>query len=365
MSTVEIISKEKLLQARNVLNIKKNTFFLHAKKEKEVEVEIVNGEIQNFKFDRPVGEMITSSDTAEGFLAKITLDLEMGFAEIPLLYKDIYETIENRDFPKVFEGKWLQYGKVVFLQHVEGQEVKFGVLESEEGDVAYIRTYSAGFEYTEDLIEYNMGWSIELLNKSMGRAYNALLNHVYLYPIISYSYTSANQTPANTMFDSPAYADVDGYTKHVLNIRQTLIDAKQATLEKDSYGKNRAGSTIILCSSTDEQYITEALNGFTVRGTVYQPLTGISKIIVYDGWSETVKGETTSYTGVTAGTCYLIKPKTYMKELIKHGLIVDSDNADLSRLIEQQIIGRSRIGVYAGIANSVEEITLPDIPEAS
>lgn len=359
---VEIISKESLLAERKNLNTTKKTFFLHAKKETEVPVEIVNGEIQNFTFDRPVGEMISSSDTAEGFLAKITLDLEMGFADIPLLYKPIYETLTNRDFPEVFEAKWLQYGKVVFLQHVEGQEVKFGVLESEEGNVAYIKTYSAGFEYTEDLVEYNMGWSIQLLNTAMGRAYNALLNHLHMYPIISYSYTSANQTPANTMFDSPAYDDVDAYTKHVLNVRQTLLDAKQATLVKDSYGKNRAGSNIILCSSTDEQYIVEALNGFQVRGTIYQPLTGISQIIVYDGWDETVRGETTSYTGVTAGTCYLIKPKSYMKELIKHDLIVDADNADLSRLIEQQIVGRARRGVYAGIANSVEEITLPALP---
>lgn len=362
---VEIISKEKLLAERAKLNTKKNTFFLKAKKENLVEVDIINGEIQNFVYDRPIGEMITSADTAEGFLAKITLDLEMGFADIPLLYKPIYETLTNRDFPEVFEAKWLQYGKVVFLQHVEGQEVKFGVLESEEGNVAYIRTYSAGFEYTEDMIEYNMGWSMQLLNTAMGRAYNALLNHIYLYPIISYSYTSSNQTPANTMFDAPAYDDIDAYTRHILNIRQTLIDAKASTLVKDSYGKNRAGSNIILCSATDEQYIVEALNGFQVRGTVYQPLTGISQIIVYDGWSETIRGETTSYTGVTAGTVYLIKPKTYMKELIKHSLIVDSGNQDLSRLIEEQIVGRARLGVYAGIANSVEEVTLPDLPEAS
>lgn len=362
---VEIISKEKLLAERANLNKKKNTFFLKAKKEREVEVEIINGEIQNFIFDRPVGEMITSADTAEGFLAKITLDLEMGFADIPLLYKPIYETITNRGFPEVFEAKWLQYGKVVFLQHVEGQEVKFGVLESEEGNVAYIRTYSAGFEYTEDLIEYNNQWSMQLLNTAMGRAYNALLNHIYLNPILSYSYTSTNQTPANTMFDSPAYSDIDAYTRHILNVRQTLHDAKQATLVKNSYGKNRAGSNIILCSSTDEQYIVEALNGFQVRGTVFQPLTGISQIIVYDGWSDEIRGETTSYDGVTAGKCYLVRPKVYMKELIKHGLIVDSGNPDLSRLIEEQIVGRARIGVYAGIEDSVEEITLPDLPEAS
>lgn len=359
---LQIISKNRLLAERANLNTKKNTFFLHAKKEKLVEVEIINGEIQNFKFDRPVGEMITSSDTAEGFLAKVTLDLEMGFADIPLLYKPIYETLENRGFPEVFEAKWLQYGKVVFLQHVEGKEVKFGVLESEEGDVAYIRTYSAGFEYTEDMVEYNQGWSMELLNKAMGRAYNALLNHIYLNPIISYSYNSTNQTPANTMFDSPAYADIDAYTRHILNVRQTLIDAKQATLVKNSKGKNRAGSNIILCSSTDEQYIVEAMQGFQVRGTVFQPLTGITQMIVYDGWSDTIKGETTSYTGVTAGTVYLIRPKVYMKELIKHGLIVDSDNADLSRLIEKQIVGRARRGVYAGIDDSVEEVTLPAIP---
>ena len=178
---LNVIKNDTLLSERSNLNIKKPTYFILNKKEKSMKVDIVNGEIQNFVFDRPVGEMITSADTAEGFLAKVTLDLEMGFADIPILYKAIYDTISNRAFPSVFDAQWIQYGKVVFLEHVEGQEVNFGVLDAESGNVAYIKTYSAGFEYTEDMVEYNQGWSMEILNRSMGRAYNALLNHIHFF----------------------------------------------------------------------------------------------------------------------------------------------------------------------------------------
>jgi hypothetical protein len=70
--------------------------------------------------------------------------------------------------------------------------------------------------------------------------------------------------------------------------------------------------------------------------------------------------ETFNYAGVTPGKCYAIFPKQKMLEFVHHDLRVDADRpTDISRLIDTQIVGRTRRGVYADIANSVEEITLP------
>ena len=67
-----------------------------------------------------------------------------------------------------------------------------------------------------------------------------------------------------------------------------------------------------------------------------------------------------TYPGVTSGKAYGIFPKQKMLELVHHPLRVDADRpTDISRLIEAQIVGRTRRGVYADLTGSVEEINFP------
>lgn len=49
----------------------------------------------------------------------------------------------------------------------------------------------------------------------------------------------------------------------------------------------------------------------------------------------------------------------FLREMVKHDLMVDAGNADLSRLVEELVVARARRGVVASPANAVEEITLP------
>jgi hypothetical protein len=51
-------------------------------------------------------------------------------------------------------------------------------------------TYAAGIEYNEDIIEYNQTWKVTEVAIAFGEAYNKLLNHIHLYPIISGSYNN-------------------------------------------------------------------------------------------------------------------------------------------------------------------------------
>jgi hypothetical protein len=89
----------------------------------------------------------------------------------------------------------------------------------------------------------------------------------------------------------------------------------------------------------------------------------IDTIILYDGWSGTVGDKPYSYPGVSAGIAYLIKPKARLWELIRtengQDLIQETGNPDVSRRIEAQIVNHTYRGVYADIANSVQQITLP------
>lgn len=306
------------------------------------------GGLRDIQFTEEVdiSEMITTSQGQMALLEKVRIDVALGLAEIPLLYGPIYERV-NGPFPGgVFQidTNTLQ-ANVVFLEKMEGGEVEFGTLETGAPALGSIQTYAAGFEWTEDMIEYDRTWSIELNNRAFGRAYNALLNHLHLSVIIGGSYGGGNSQPA----------DSTGATTQ----EKTHLTFQGAYTESIQAKPQRRG-TVLLASETNRFQIEEALLTpvYDVAGRPL-PTVPIETIIYYDG--ETLKRgtDTITYPGVTPGTCFMIYPKQLMKEMLHHDLRIDIGSADISRLIEGQQVGRARRGMYADLANSVEKITLP------
>lgn len=298
------------------------------------------------RLKQPVGEMITTSQGLMDLVEKVRIDVEFGQADVPLLYQPVYETINGP-----FAGRAVQIGEntlqadVVFLQKFEGGEVEFGTLQKGVPALTPLQTYAAGFEWTEDMEEWDSTWELELVNRAFGRAYNALLNHLHLSPILTYSYTAANQTPA-----SAAGANEQE------NTLLTFQDAYRTAVQADP---QRTWS-VILASESDRFQIEDALLT-PVRDAQGNPLprVPVDVIIYYDGFTIQKGVKSYTYAGVTPGKCYGIFPRQRFKELVHHGLRIDADNRDISRLIQAQVVGRTRRGLYADIANSVEEITLP------
>ena len=217
----------------------------------------------------------------------MVLDVELGREDVPVLYNPIYETLQDPNFPREFEAKWAQYGTVVFFEHLEGEEVKFGSLQAEQGPIARLKGYTAGFEYTKEMQMFNQTFNFELLNKAFGEAHNALLNHLHLAPILKHNYKAANKTAP--VFVKPDGSDGTATDAHYLlslraTIRQALKDARTA---------KRPG-TVLLANSAHKEDIQDALGSITLQATPYGATTGISDIIYYDGWEAQVSKNHTS-----------------------------------------------------------------------
>ncbi|HHV25562.1 MAG TPA: aspartate ammonia-lyase [Methanosarcina sp.] len=349
----KIVSIETIKAERRKGTFQENVPFVLNGKNHVVTKNIVNGEMEIFDLEKPIGEMIVTDSSQKAFLEKIVLDVELGREETPLLYGPIYERKEDRNFPEVFDAKWAQRGIIVFAEHIEGEEVKFGHLQAEEGPIARIKTYAAGIEYTEDMQEYNQTFNLEEINRAFGEGHNALLNHLHLAPFIGFKYKPDNKTAAK-LIDVEGNPVAQAKDAHpALSLRETL----KAGLGDARLAK-RPGN-VLLVSGDRVDHIKEAMSAFHVRGTDYEALTGIDTIIAYDGWTAQVGKKATVYPGVSDTKAYLIRPKRGFKELIKHGLRIDANMGDLTRLIEAQIVGRSRNGVFAAIEENVQEITLP------
>lgn len=342
---MKIYSQETLLDQRRKQNVEEKVPFVVAGEVDYADKKIVNGEMELLDFGKPLGEMINFGSVSDmkDLLRKVVLDVELGKEQVQLLYKPIYDTITDPNFPEVLDAKWAMHGNCVFLEHMEGDEVKFGSISAEHGPTARIRTYTTGFEYTKKMIDFNETFNVELLNKSMGEAYNALLNHLHLYPIIGYTYKAANKTAFQGGEGDPIW----------LGMYKTFVQAV-----KDTRIAKRPG-TVLLANSADAMDIEMALRGgHQIEGSIYPAIPGINSIIYYDGWETTVGKKHYEYKGVESGKAYLIRPKRGFKELIKRDYTVETGNKDVSRLVEEQIVAYCYRGVFAAIEENVQEITL-------
>jgi hypothetical protein len=300
---------------------------------------------------RPASEMITTSQGAMDLLEKVRIDIDVGLAEVPLLYQPLYERITGP-----FPGGSVQIGgdvlfdaNIVFMEKFEAGEVVFGTL-AKSGAPTFIpvQTYAGAFEWTEDMLEYDRSYEIGMNSRAFGRAYNYLLNHNHLSPIIAFSYGGGNSTAA-----------VSGQGSLQAN---TLVGFQQAYRAAALAVPQRI-PTWILANEADRFQIEDALltpvidaAGNPMRRV---PLEGI---IYYNGATVTNGVKNYTYPGVTAGTCYFIAPRQRMKELVHHDLRVDIGPADISRLVEGQQVARTRRTLYTDLPNSVQKIALATSP---
>lgn len=346
----KVISKDTLLEARK--NVTEKVEYIAPTGEiKTVEKRIVNGEMEVFELAKPIGEMLTTPAGLEDLVRKTVIDIEAGREQIPLLYKPIYRTIEDRNFSKHVEIAPLQRAQIVFLKHLEGEEVKFGSRFIGEKETVPIETYAAAIQWTEDMREYDSTWEMTEVNRAIGEAYNALLNHLHLYPIISYNYPAKNKTAAVTSYGS--------LLENIrATIRQGLIDAAK---DKNPDTLRSRRPTILLAHPSRQMDIEEALQRMQIGGTVYPALSQIDTLIFYDGHELVVGDKVYSYPGVDPNKAYLIDRGAgrYFVELIKHDLRVDAGGADITRLVEDAVVARARRGLYAAPEAAVQELTLP------
>ena len=315
-------------------------------REMQKAIDDVLNDMDYITLKKSVKEMITTAQGQIDLLEKVRVDVDFGLAEIPLLYGPVYDTIPG-PFPGgvVQINEYTLQGNVVFFQKYEGGEVQYGTLAKGVPSSVAINTYAAGFEWTEDMLEFDQTWNITLNNRAFGRAYNALLNHLHLSVITAYSYGGGNSTAASAVGT--------GITEHTLNtFKAAYQHAVQAVPQRTP--------TVILANEADRFQVEDALL-MPVRDAQGNALSRVpvDTIIYYNGETIANGAYSVTYPGVTAGTCYFIYPKQRFKELVHHDLRIDVGPPDISRLVEGQQVGRARRGMFADLANSVEKITLP------
>lgn len=318
------------------------------------------GKVVGFDFDNEtvISEMIGTADGATEFLEKITYDLASGRESVPLLYKSIYETRTDANFPMVMSEKSFGNVETVFLEKFEGGEIKFGSIGAGQESTVRMHTWATAMEYDEDIVEYNQTWRVAQIGESFGVSYNNLINHLHLNPIISGVYDTANAAVVAATATTTQIANAIKRQKGTDTtpgvaqvVKGDIGDAKTWKAVAQILPKG----SILLHSSYDELTIRNTLaTDVLVNGQVSPTSQKVAsyEFIAYDGVSFSVGPDDYEYPGVQLGEAYIITPKAQFKELIKHDIRVDTGDGDLSRLIVAQIVARARRGLIAALGGA-------------
>lgn len=296
-------------------------------------------------------EFVGAGDFADAFYQRQRYEVDAGRDEEPILYRTLYDEIVDPNLPKEIPINVLGPGGVTFELIQEGAEVKMMTIGESTRSIS-LAHYAVGLEYTQELFEFNQVWRLAPIERWVGAAFNALKNHVHLYPIISYNYGSANQTAAHT---------ASGLSLEELYLR-TIEDA--ITHSVGDASNPRRGPYDLLIASGDMFMVERALKRRVQDGIDVQSsaVNRVQNVIVYDGWSGSRGKKTVSYAGVAAGTAYLIS-KQYramdFQSYVKIDLRRQAGESDMSRFIVEQDLWDSWFTCYCNVAAAVEEITWP------
>ena len=331
-----------------------------------------DGTLKNLKMTKPIGEFLGSSAMVEELAQVVTVQIESGRDEHPLLYKGLYNTISNPGLPRLISSGFEMYADSVWLEHLEGQEVRFGTTRAEMGPTVPMVTYTNGFEWDEDIEVYDEGWRVEMANKAIGDSYNALLNHIYLSPLIEFDYATAGNT---TSFQTaPSNNELESIR---LTLRQALYDASK---HEDGQGrKHPIAPSVALCNLGTAYKLNDALSLISDTSAIGSgtnstdlflgrqsdtagpnpSVNQISSIIAYDGDHMQMGNLRWDYGGIADDEVFLVQPKRNMWEYIKHDMRVDTERpSDLSRLVIAQMVARTRRGMLAVPGSAIWKVAL-------
>ena len=299
-------------------------------------------------------EFVGTDNFGANWYTRQEYEVDAGRDEEPILYTPIYQITENSSLPKNVSVNRIGPAGVTFSAIEEGGEVKFATVGESNFSVQMVH-YAVGLEYSKDLVVYNELWSVAEVERQLGTAYNALLNHVHLNPIITATLTGDNYTDGTALsFDSGATMP----EKYLRTLEQAITDAVSDTTNP------RRGPYALLVATGQSFMVERSLLGVPQQGFTKQSSAAgrISTVITYDGWTGSRGNLTTTYGGVDTGYAYLIDlslKRRHFRSYMKQGLQREMGNPDVSRFILEQTVWDSYFTMYADTTAAVQRIKWP------
>lgn len=290
------------------------------------------------------GEM-NGADDLKKVIQHTVVNMSAGQAEYPTIYQHIYDKIVNANFTETVDVADFIGMKAAFGVVQGGESVPLAKYKVEKTNAVKFLTYALGYSISEIWLDYNQFWKIEQANKAVGIAYNAALDHLYLSPIISSSYTGKAITNKESGSGLAA-------------VHKTLYKALKDVTKRRGKDGYILRPTIALCNSSTAIDVENAVKGLLQEGSQLGALGQIKTVLSYDGWQGNVGNIEYNYPAPEDGEVYLIQPKKGFKELVRKELVRMQQKGNVLDLSAYDVAYHFQRAVIADVANSVHKVKI-------
>lgn len=289
------------------------------------------------------------------------LDVSVRKAALPTIREMIYNVTTDPNFTRDIKPTEINNFGVVFEENNgHGEAVPMGESMGGGYDVFSILIYGAGFTWDLMASLFDRTITPERVMDAVMVGYNAIRDDLAISPILNFSYSGDQQTPANA---------TSGALRQEL-LYLTLEDAIDDLGDRDNPVTERvlgADDVIILAHSYDAKHIARVARGLTsTNEREYPAISEISNVIAYNDEVIRLRDRKVTYEGVQKGTAYMLIAKSaieqgYMEIAIKRDLMVEIDQTpDVKTLSQEERAYWFAEGIwYEGIQYFIQEITLP------
>lgn len=289
------------------------------------------------------------------------IDVSVRKAALPTIRQFIYNITTDPNFTRDIKPTEINNFGVVFEENNgHGEAVPQGETRGGGYDVFSILIYAAGF--TWDLIAglFDRTTTPERVMDAVMIGYNSLRDDLAISPILNFSYSGVQQTPAATL---------SGANRQEL-LYLTLEDAIDDLGDRNNPVTDRklnVTDVLVLAHPFDARHIARVTSGLpSTNERVYPAISEIRNVISYDAETIRLRDRIVTYAGVTKGKAYMLIPASaveqgYMEIAVKRDLVVEVDQTpDVKTLTQEQRAYWFAEGIwYEGIQYFVQEITLP------
>lgn len=290
------------------------------------------------------------------------LDVTRRVLAQPTLYQFIYNVVSNPNFTKTMTLQEILPIGIVFEENEgSGEAVPLGDFKTGTPETLTQQIMSAGYTWDLAFELYNSLFDMQRLNDAVARGYVAKVNDEHLYPIINGSYGTVGTTKW-TAASSTGSTWMEKWYHTILNARRDFRERTDPVTKRHLDTSNM----ILLCSTTDAEDVMWVINGqlnSPADSKNLSTIPGIQSVIGYDGDVIDVGGKTYTYTGVTDGTCYLIKPlpRSFISAWKRALTALFQAQGDILKLEQAKRAWYYVRAIYNtyGITNGVQKITLP------
>ena len=291
------------------------------------------------------------------FWDAMRIDLTMKKTLHQTIRQEIYQMVSMPNATRIMTlQEMFPYAFEFLDNNGEGQSVPLGEKLLGQKDTMTFYIKATGFVFTLLGQLFDITLDMAKMNDGVAMAYALQRDEDAIKPILDYSYSGTQQTAA--------YVDAAAKRQELLyNTIVDGIDDLGNRVDPFTNEKIPTSGLVLLGSTYDLNHIQQVMSGLpSTNERVYGQIPQISKMVAYDTEYIQFGNRTRTFTGVTAGKVYLIKPNRYMTIATKRELTMEADaKPDVLTLAREERSWYYCEAIYnaIGIANFIQEITLP------